>query len=207
MGKLRRAAAPKLSAAVTQAMQQLGMAGGRFEVALLPPDAPQSFGLESVEFRVAGHAGSSPRPLAKVASGGELSRLALAIAVTTAAQRRGGADADLRRDRRRRRRQRGRQVGRLMKQLGGSSQVLAVTHLAQVAACADHHFVVTQGAAGHSHASATCSRWPARRVWPRWRACSAANGCPAPAAPMPRPCSAAASRREPKPARSAQKQR
>ena len=79
----RKAAAPKLSAAVTQAMQQLGMAGGRFEVALLTQDAPQSFGLESAEFLVAGHAGSTPRPMAKVASGGELSRIALAIAVTT----------------------------------------------------------------------------------------------------------------------------
>ncbi len=64
-------------------MQQLGMAGGRFEVALQAQDAPQSFGLESAEFLVAGHAGSTPRPLAKVASGGELSRIALAIAVTT----------------------------------------------------------------------------------------------------------------------------
>ena len=64
-------------------MQQLGMAGGRFEVALRRTDAPQSFGLESAEFLVAGHAGSTPRPLAKVASGGELSRIALAIAVTT----------------------------------------------------------------------------------------------------------------------------
>jgi DNA repair protein RecN (Recombination protein N) len=85
---LRAKAAPRLSAAVTQVMQQLGMVGGRFEVALLPQDTPQSFGLESVELRVAGHAGSSPRALAKVASGGELSRLALAIAVTTA---RGGS--------------------------------------------------------------------------------------------------------------------
>ena len=150
IGKLRRAAAPQLGAAVTQAMQQLGMAGGRFEVALTAVDTPQAFGLESTEFLVAGHAGSSPRPLAKVASGGELSRLALAVAVSTC---RGGTtmptlifdeiDAGV-----------GGsvayQVGRLMKQLGGSSQVLAVTHLAQVAACADHHFVVSktqQGAA------------------------------------------------------------
>ncbi|MDO9073895.1 MAG: DNA repair protein RecN, partial [Rubrivivax sp.] len=81
---LRRKATPRLGAAVTAAMQQLGMAGGRFEVALLPQDEPQAFGLETAEFRVAGHAGSTPRPLGKVASGGELSRLALAIAVTTA---------------------------------------------------------------------------------------------------------------------------
>jgi DNA repair protein RecN (Recombination protein N) len=142
----RGKAAPKLAAAVTQAMQQLGMSGGRFDVALVAQDTPQSYGLESVELLVAGHAGSTPRPLAKVASGGELSRLALAIAVTTAREHAstptlifdeidagvGGAVADT--------------VGRLMKQLGGNAQVLAVTHLAQVAACADHHFVVSKQA-------------------------------------------------------------
>ena len=143
----RRAAVPKLAHAVTQAMQQLGMAGGRFEVALTRQDAPQSFGLESAEFLVAGHAGSTPRPLAKVASGGELSRIALAIAVTTSQLDGadhaagtlifdeidagvGGAVAET--------------LGRLMKQLGRDRQVLAVTHLPQVAACADHHFVVSK---------------------------------------------------------------
>jgi len=141
----RAHAAPRLTEAVTQAMQQLGMAGGRFEVALLPEAEPQSFGLESVELRVAGHAGSTPRPLAKVASGGELSRLALAIAVSTMRDNAssagtlifdeidagiGGAVADT--------------VGRLMKQLGRERQVLAVTHLAQVAACADQHLIVTK---------------------------------------------------------------
>ena len=146
---LRKKAAPKLGLAVTQAMQQLGMAGGRFEVALGLADEPQSHGMDVVEFRVAGHAGSTPRSLAKVASGGELSRLALAIAVTTANQGRaatptlifdeidagvGGTVAD--------------SVGRLMKQLGRSSQVLAVTHLAQVAACADGHFVVAKALQG-----------------------------------------------------------
>ena len=141
----RRAGAPKLGTAVTAAMQQLGMAGGRFEVALLKQDAPQSFGLESAEFLVAGHAGSTPRPLAKVASGGELSRIALAIAVTTSQLQGagtlifdeidagvGGGVAET--------------VGRLMKQLGRAAQVLAVTHLPQVAACADHHFVVAKQA-------------------------------------------------------------
>ena len=143
----RRAAAPKLARAVTQAMQQLGMAGGRFEVALAKQQGPQSFGLESAEFLVAGHAGSTPRPLAKVASGGELSRIALAIAVTTTRLDSttgaagtlifdeidagvGGAVAET--------------VGRLMKQLGRDRQVLAVTHLPQVAACADHHHVVSK---------------------------------------------------------------
>ena len=151
----RLGGAPRLASAVTQAMQQLGMAGGRFEVALLKQEAPQSFGMESAEFLVAGHAGSTPRPLGKVASGGELSRIALAIAVTTSQHKRGagdsvagaepaaatlifdeidagvgGAVAET--------------VGRLMKQLGRDRQVLAVTHLPQVAACADHHLVVSK---------------------------------------------------------------
>ena len=147
----RQQAAPRLSAAITHALQQLGMAGGRFEVALLPQDPPQSHGLESAEFLVAGHAGSSPKPLGKVASGGELSRIALAIAVTTSQLGEagtlifdevdagvGGAVAET--------------VGRLMKQLGRDRQVLAVTHLPQVAACADHHFVVAKTAsAGRTH--------------------------------------------------------
>jgi len=146
----RLQAAPELAAMVTRAMQQLGMAGGRFEVALTAHESPQSHGLESAEFLVAGHEGSTPRPLARVASGGELSRIALAIAVTTresvgrgaAAARAGtlifdevdagigGAVAET--------------VGRLMKRLGEGRQVLAVTHLAQVAAFADRHFVVTK---------------------------------------------------------------
>ncbi|WP_425257705.1 DNA repair protein RecN [Rubrivivax sp. RP6-9] len=153
--RARHKAAPRLSAAVTQAMQQLGMAGGRFEVALLPQDEPQAFGLEAVELRVAGHAGSTPRALAKVASGGELSRLALAIATATTSPQQGsgaptlifdeidagvgGNVAD--------------SVGRLMQQLGRSAQVMAVTHLAQVAACADHHFVVSKGLQGRATVS------------------------------------------------------
>ena len=156
VSRVRRQAAPRLATAVTQALQPLGMTGARFEVTLQPQESPQSFGLESAEFQVAGHAGSTPRPLGRVASGGELSRIALAIAVTTCQLESGdeaaatlifdeidagvgGAVAET--------------VGRLMKQLGRDRQVLAVTHLPQVAACADHHFVVskrTERGATHS---------------------------------------------------------
>lgn len=148
----RKAAAPRLAKAVTAAMQQLGMAGGRFEVALERLPEPQRFGLEGAEFRVAGHAGSTPRALAKVASGGELSRIALAIAVTTSELGEtgtlifdevdagvGGSVADA--------------VGQLMRRLGRDRQVLAVTHLPQVAAAADRHCVVSKRAQGGSTAS------------------------------------------------------
>jgi DNA repair protein RecN (Recombination protein N) len=143
LSKARTRAAPQLAKAVTQAMQGLGMQGGRFEVAVQKSDQPAASGLEDVAFLVAGHAGSTPRPVGKVASGGELSRIALAIAVTTSrlgtAQTLifdevdagvGGAVAET--------------VGRLMKQLGRDRQVLAVTHLPQVAACADHHLLVAK---------------------------------------------------------------
>jgi DNA repair protein RecN (Recombination protein N) len=139
----RRKAAPQLSTAITQAMQGLGMQGGKFEVALTALDEPSAYGCENIEFLVAGHTGSTPRPVGKVASGGELSRIALAIAVTTSQLGKaqtlifdevdsgvGGAVAET--------------VGRLMKQLGRDRQVMAVTHLPQVAACADHHLLVSK---------------------------------------------------------------
>ncbi len=145
----RQKAAKPLAQAVSSAMQQLGMQGGRFEVQLQTLEALAQYGLEEVSFLVAGHEGSTPRPVGKVASGGELSRIALAIAVTTSELGEagtlifdevdsgvGGAVAET--------------VGRLMKQLGQHRQVLAVTHLPQVAACADHHLLVSKAAAkGH----------------------------------------------------------
>ena len=153
VSKQRRQAAPALARAISEAMQGLGMPGGRFEVQLTGLDAPASHGLEDVAFLVAGHAGSTPRPVAKVASGGELSRIALAIAVTTSALGEahtlifdevdsgvGGAVAET--------------VGRLMKQLGRDQQVLAVTHLPQVAACADAHWVVSKRQEGKATVSA-----------------------------------------------------
>jgi DNA repair protein RecN (Recombination protein N) len=141
--KLRAKAAPALAKAITQAMQGLGMQGGQFAVALNRLEQPAQYGLEQAEFLVAGHSGATPRPVGKVASGGELSRIALAIAVTTSqlgeAQTLifdevdsgvGGAVAET--------------VGRLMKQLGKDRQVMAVTHLPQVAACSDQHLVVAK---------------------------------------------------------------
>ena len=163
VSKARAKAAPQLAKAVTLAMQGLGMQGGRFDVALEKTAQPTTAGLEDVSFLVAGHAGSTPRPIGKVASGGELSRIALAIAVTTsrigAAQTLifdevdagiGGAVAET--------------VGRLMKQLGRGRQVLAVTHLPQVAACADHHLVVAKRSDAQGAASSVAAVEGEKRV-------------------------------------------
>jgi DNA repair protein RecN (Recombination protein N) len=135
-----------MSREVTRAMQDLSMAGGRFEVSLVDAD-PAASGLERAEFLVAGHAGTTPKPLAKVASGGELARISLAISVIAASATPvgtlifdevdagiGGAVAET--------------VGRLLQQLGRQRQVLCVTHLPQVAARGDAHHVVSKLTAG-----------------------------------------------------------
>ncbi len=139
----RAKAARQLSDAVTQAMQELNMTGGRFEVALNAGE-PGAHGLEQVEFLVAGHAGVAPRSLAKVASGGELARISLAISVITSNATTtptlifdevdsgiGGGVAEV--------------VGRLLRRLGQERQVLCVTHLPQVASQAGQHFQVAKG--------------------------------------------------------------
>jgi DNA repair protein RecN (Recombination protein N) len=138
----RAKAARQLSDAVTKAMQELNMTGGCFEVALNAGE-PSAHGLEQVEFLVAGHAGVAPRPLAKVASGGELARISLAISVITSNATTtptlifdevdsgiGGGVAEV--------------VGRLLRRLGQERQVLCVTHLPQVASQAGHHFQVAK---------------------------------------------------------------
>ena len=143
LSRSRVKAAPLLARSISLAMQGLGMQGGKFEVALSKLEQPAQYGLEQAEFLVAGHSGSTARPVGKVASGGELSRIALAIAVTTSQLGQaqtlifdevdsgvGGSVAET--------------VGRLMSQLGKDRQVMTVTHLPQVASCADHHLVVTK---------------------------------------------------------------
>src|SRR5689334_7415142 len=128
----RRDAAKKLGAEVTRTMQRLAMSGGKLEVALQPLETPSSGGLESVELLVAAHPGQPLAPLARVASGGELSRLSLAIQVLLSGGASvptlifdevdsgiGGGVAEV--------------VGQLLQSLARHHQVLAVTHLAQVA--------------------------------------------------------------------------
>ena len=139
----RQFAASELDDRVTAAMQDLAMAGGRFEIGLEPLTEPAAHGLERVEFRVAGHPRQPLGPLARVASGGELSRIALAIQVVASEVAAvptlvfdevdvgiGGTVAAI--------------VGRLLRALAARRQVLCVTHLPQVAACGQAHFRVTK---------------------------------------------------------------
>jgi DNA repair protein RecN (Recombination protein N) len=142
----RSAAAQALSKAVTAAMQQLAMAGGRFAIALRPLETPGAAGAEEVEFEVASHASLPLRPLAKVASGGELSRISLAIQLVAARSSPvgtlvfdevdtgvGGGVAET--------------IGRSLRKLGKERQVLCVTHLPQVAANGDAQWTVQKSAA------------------------------------------------------------
>jgi len=141
----RNKAATKLGREVNAAMKELAMSGGRFEVELrsLLPDGSVA-GNEQVEFLVATNPGAEPRALAKVASGGELSRISLAVQVITSRAAAvptlifdevdagiGGAVAEV--------------VGRKLRTLGGERQVLCVTHLAQVAAQAREQWSVSKG--------------------------------------------------------------
>lgn len=138
----RQESAIILSQKINTEMQRLSLSGGQFSVVLQACE-PSTNGLETVEFLVAGHAGVEPRPLNKVASGGELSRISLALHVTTAAQGSvpcmifdevdvgiGGGVAEV--------------VGQLLKQLGTERQVLVITHLPQVAAQAAQHLQVSK---------------------------------------------------------------
>ncbi len=142
LSQQRGAAARELAAGASRLIGELGMSGGRLEIATDAAE-PSASGIDRIEFRVGAHAGASPRPLAKVASGGELSRIGLAIAVLAAQANPvptlifdeadagiGGAVAEV--------------VGALMRRLGDSRQVLCVTHLPQVAAKAHQHLAVSK---------------------------------------------------------------
>lgn len=139
----RKKAAEVLAKAVQKEMQRLGMPGGLFDIVLKKVDSlePSVHGIEFIEFLVSGNPGQPVRPLNKVASGGELSRISLAIQVITAQTSRvptlvfdevdvgiGGPTAEI--------------VGKLLRQLGEEGQVLTVTHLPQVAAQGHHHLFV-----------------------------------------------------------------
>jgi DNA repair protein RecN (Recombination protein N) len=159
----RKFAAVELAHRVSATMKELAMGSGRFDVGLSPAAEPASFGMETVEFRVATHPKQALGPIARVASGGELSRLALAIQVVLADVGQvptlifdevdvgiGGAVAAT--------------VGRLLGQLGARRQVMCVTHLPQVAACADSHYRVTKSGDAERVATELTRLDAARRV-------------------------------------------
>ena len=142
----RQQAAAKLAEETTEHMQQLSMRGARFHIELIPCEA-QAYGLEQVQFQVAANQGSPLRPLNKVASGGELARISLALQVTASQYTQiptlifdevdsgiGGGVAET--------------VGRALRTLGRQHQVLAVTHLPQVAACGTQHWQVSKHSGG-----------------------------------------------------------
>ena len=165
LSELRQQAAGRLAEAVQVEMQTLGMPGGRFSIELQASSAedPQPNGLEQVEFLVSANPGQPLKSLAKVASGGELSRISLAIQVITAQTSRvptlvfdevdvgiGGPTAEV--------------VGQLLRRLGERGQVLTVTHLPQVAAQGHHHLFVHKQRDSEETRTAVASLDTVRRV-------------------------------------------
>jgi DNA repair protein RecN (Recombination protein N) len=160
----RKIAADHLGRRITQLMQGLGMAGGRFAVSIAPSDTEFSAqGSDDIEFLVSANPGQAPKSLAKVASGGELSRISLAVQVAAATNTSalcmvfdevdagiGGAVAEI--------------VGRQLRDLGERAQVLCVTHLAQVASQAHSQFRVTKLSDGKITRTAVKTLGPLERV-------------------------------------------
>jgi DNA repair protein RecN (Recombination protein N) len=149
LSKARRKAAKLFATAVSAAMADLGMTGGIFEVRLDASAEPKASGTDDIEYLISPNPGQPPMPLTKIASGGELSRMSLAIQVIAIDGSTiptmifdevdsgvGGAVAEM--------------VGRHLRELGQTRQVLCVTHLAQVAGLADNHFRVVKITDGNS---------------------------------------------------------
>ena len=147
----RRAAALRLAEEVTENMQHLAMKGAQFAIELVPA-SPTAHGLEHIQYQVSANKGSPLRPLNKVASGGELARISLSLQVAAGRHTRiptlifdevdtgiGGGVAET--------------VGRALRRLGTAHQVLAVTHLPQVAACGEHHWQVSKNSDGEQTVS------------------------------------------------------
>ncbi|MGB5512081.1 MAG: DNA repair protein RecN [Woeseiaceae bacterium] len=145
LSKARHKVARTFGAAVTDAMSGLGMPGGQFEVAITPldDDAARAWGVDQIEFLISANPGQVPQPLARIASGGELSRMSLAIQVIASDGSAiptmvfdevdsgvGGGVAEM--------------VGRRLQELASDRQVLCVTHLPQVASLADQHFRISK---------------------------------------------------------------
>ena len=147
LSEMRLSAAKKLAKAVDALLPSLGMPDGRFRVTLTSRDEPNAEGAEDVEFRVALNVGHEDRPLARVASGGELSRVMLALKTILARVDRvptlifdevdAGIGGRV-----------GLQVGDTLRRVAGEHQVFAISHLPQIAARAHHHIVVAKGAKG-----------------------------------------------------------
>lgn len=145
--KMRSAAAKKLARAVDELLPELGMPDGHFTAALVARDEPSSEGAEDIEFRVSLNVGHDERPLARVASGGELSRVMLALKTILAKVDQvptlifdevdAGIGGRV-----------GLQVGDTLRRVAGEHQVFAISHLPQIAARAHHHIVVAKGAKG-----------------------------------------------------------
>lgn len=161
----RKQTAKKLAAAVSTQLERLGMKGSVFEVALRPRQAgaPHSHGLEEIEFEISTNPGQAPRPLGKIASGGELSRISLAIQVVTANTSPvptlvfdevdvgiGGATAEV--------------VGSLLRTLSEKAQIICVTHLPQVAVQGHHHLLVTKANKGKQARTAVTALSESERI-------------------------------------------
>ena len=151
LSKARGKTGKKFSSAVTEAMTGLGMPGGVFEVSISPldEDSARPYGIDNIEFLISANPGQKAQPLAKIASGGELSRMSLAIQVIASDGSAiptmvfdevdsgvGGGVAEM--------------VGRRLQEIGENRQVLCVTHLPQVASLADHHFRISKVTDGKS---------------------------------------------------------